>query len=88
MAIDGKHDGEIHATISAEASPISLPQIGKKAADYVASARIALGAEPCDSDEALAHLDKAISSLKRLRACAAGKSARAPRTAEPVRRSA
>jgi len=44
----------------------SLPQLCTEAADHVARARIALYDETLDADQALLHLDDAISCLKRL----------------------
>ena len=44
----------------------SLPQLWTAAADHVALARIALGDETFDADQALIHLDEAIACLKRL----------------------
>ncbi len=44
----------------------SLPQLCTEAADHVARARIALYDETLDADQALIHLDEAISCLKRL----------------------
>ena len=44
----------------------SLPQLCSEAADHVARARVALYDETLDADQALRHLDDAISCLKRL----------------------
>jgi hypothetical protein len=44
----------------------SLPQLCSEAADHMARARIALHDETLDADQALIHLDEAISCLKRL----------------------
>jgi hypothetical protein len=44
----------------------SLPQLCTEAADHVARARVALYDESLDLDQALLHLDDAISCLKRL----------------------
>ncbi len=91
MTTNGTDHGELHAKDGAKASPMSLPQIGKDAADHLASARAALGAARCDSAAALAHLDAALSCLKRVTARGAtGTSERPARldTAAPARRSA
>ena len=44
----------------------SLPELCTEAADHVARARIALHDETLDTDQALIHLDEAITCLKRL----------------------
>jgi hypothetical protein len=57
-AVSKAHDGAIPA--------LSLPQLCSEAADHVARARIALGDDTLDADQALLHLDDAIDCLKRL----------------------
>ena len=57
----------------------TLPQLCTEAADHVARARIALDDETLDADQALIHLDEAISCLKQLWAYGSAR-----RTAQPL----